>query len=349
MFVGDGSAWRSQSGPVLNAGSRYHLVATYDGTNARLYVNGALVSTGPNATMAANGGANVMRFGDFSTGPGQYWPGTLDDASFYPAVLSASQVQAHYNASITGSLATSAATAVVTTVAPVNTSPPTMSGPAQQGQTLTADPGSWSGTAPISYTYQWQRCSPGCANISGATASSYPVLAADVGATLRVAVTGTNSAAPARHPHPNRHRHQQRDRARQHDPAVGVGHAQQGQTLTPTTGSWSGTAPISYTYQWQRCSPGCSDISGATASSYRCSPPMSAPPSASPSRAATRLVGDCFLGSDGCGQWFRGDAAGEYVAAFDFGGGAVGADADGDCGELVGDGTDLLQLSVAAL
>ena len=54
-----------------------------------------------------------MRFGAFSTGPGQYWPGTLDDASFYPAVLSASQVQAHYDASITGGTATSTATAPV--------------------------------------------------------------------------------------------------------------------------------------------------------------------------------------------------------------------------------------------
>ena len=273
MFVGDGSAWRSQSGPVLNAGSRYHLVATYDGTNARLYVNGALVSTGPNATMAPNGGANVMRFGDFSTGPGQYWPGTLDDASFYPAVLSASQVQAHYDASITGSLATSAATAVVTTVAPVNTSPPTVSGTAQQGQTLTADPGSWSGTAPISYTYQWQRCSPGCSNISGATNATYLVAAADVGATLRVAVTGSNSAGSAT----------------ASSAQTGVvsgsagtppvntslpsisGLAQLGQTLTAAAGSWSGTAPISYTYQWRRCDAGgsgCVDIGGAVGNTY---------------------------------------------------------------------------------
>ena len=85
MFVGDGSAWRyDNTGPVLSAGSTYHLVGTYDGTNARLYVNGALVIDRPDATMAPNGGANVMRFGAFSTGPGQYWPGTLDDASFYP-------------------------------------------------------------------------------------------------------------------------------------------------------------------------------------------------------------------------------------------------------------------------
>ena len=46
---------------------------------------------------------------------------------------------------------------------PATPSLPTISGTAQSGQTLTASPGSWSGTQPITYAYQWQRC-----NSSGA-------------------------------------------------------------------------------------------------------------------------------------------------------------------------------------
>ena len=45
------------------------------------------------------------------------------------------------------------------------------------------------------------------------------------------------------------------------------GTAQQGQTMTTTNGSWSGS-PTSYAYQWQDCSSACSNITGATGSTY---------------------------------------------------------------------------------
>src|SRR5204862_404358 len=84
--------------------------------------------------------------------------------------------------------------------APANSAPPTISGTAQEKQTLTADPGSWSGTQPITYAYQWRRCDTNganCADIAGAAAQTYTLTTADVGSTLRVSVTASNSAGAA--------------------------------------------------------------------------------------------------------------------------------------------------------
>lgn len=81
-------------------------------------------------------------------------------------------------------------------VAPANTSPPTISGTVQQGQTLTADKGVWSGTEPITYTYEWQRCDSGgghCGTIKSATATTYLLQKQDVNHTLRIAVTAKNA------------------------------------------------------------------------------------------------------------------------------------------------------------
>ena len=82
-------------------------------------------------------------------------------------------------------------------VPPANTAAPVVTGTAQQGDTLTATNGSWSGTAPITYTDQWQDCTTSCSNISGATGSTYRLGAGDVGDTVDVVVTATNAAGSA--------------------------------------------------------------------------------------------------------------------------------------------------------
>jgi Glycosyl hydrolase family 26 len=81
--------------------------------------------------------------------------------------------------------------------APTSTAAPTISGRAREGQTLTVEPGGWSGTAPLTYSYQWRRCDAAggnCVGIDGATASLHQVSRADVGTTLRCQVTATNVA-----------------------------------------------------------------------------------------------------------------------------------------------------------
>src|SRR2546429_3994303 len=89
-----------------------------------------------------------------------------------------------------------AGSAAAQTTRPQNTVRPTISGAAKQGEVLTADPGTWTGTQPITFTYQWRRCDTNganCANIVGATNKSYTLTSVDVGNQLRVRVRAANS------------------------------------------------------------------------------------------------------------------------------------------------------------
>lgn len=73
-------------------------------------------------------------------------------------------------------------------VAIANTVAPTVTGTPTHQEVLSVSLGTWTGE-PISYTYQWQR---GSTNISGATGSTYALVAADVGSTIRCVVTASN-------------------------------------------------------------------------------------------------------------------------------------------------------------
>lgn len=104
-------------------------------------------------------------------------------------------------AMLTALLATAAAGtaagASAETLAPRVVSAPTITGNTIEGDQLGGATGSWSGDSPITFALQWQRCDQGgatCSDIVGATEASYLLDAPDVGHTVRLHVTATNSS-----------------------------------------------------------------------------------------------------------------------------------------------------------
>ena len=83
-------------------------------------------------------------------------------------------------------------------ITPANSAVPTISGTTTFGETLTSTTGTWSNSP--TYSYQWSRAATSggsYSNISGATSSTYTLVAADVGQYLKVTVTASNASGSA--------------------------------------------------------------------------------------------------------------------------------------------------------
>lgn len=91
---------------------------------------------------------------------------------------------------------TSKTTNVITpALPPTMTAQPSITGKPLVGEKLLANPGTYSGGAISSYSYQWQHCVEStltCTDISGATSQTYTVASGNVGDRLRVEVTARN-------------------------------------------------------------------------------------------------------------------------------------------------------------
>ena len=83
------------SGPIVPTSSFTHVVATYDGSLMRLYVNGALVQ-GPSPSTAIPGGATKFFIGADVTGTSDSFNGDIDEPAVYDHALTDTQVLAHY-------------------------------------------------------------------------------------------------------------------------------------------------------------------------------------------------------------------------------------------------------------
>jgi len=161
---------------------------------------------------------------------------------------------------------------------PTNTGEPVISGRPEQGRTLSSTTGSWSGTQPLSFVYQWVRCGADggrpdggdCTVIFGATERRYQLVRADVDFRMRVRVTASNAEGS------------QTVASNPTTTVVGPpentsmplvrGNMVVGSLATADPGSWTGRQSISFSYRWLRCNTqggDCVSIGGGTGRNYR--------------------------------------------------------------------------------
>jgi hypothetical protein len=98
-----------------------------------------------------------------------------------------------------GAAAAASTTTTTTTAPPKNTQPPTLTGSPVEGQTLTATNGTWTGSD-LKFVYRFLRCDKdggSCFTGGSTTQKTYKLTARDVGSTIRVRVTASNSGGTA--------------------------------------------------------------------------------------------------------------------------------------------------------
>jgi hypothetical protein len=174
-------------------------------------------------------------------------------------------------------LASSAPTPYITGTPPRNHVSPAISGGIEVGSTLTTTDGTWFGSQPITFQYQWRICKPDgsdCNSIPGATGKTYVLQPGDYGSTIRIMIRGRNGAGVAfgisNHTLPILHKTRFGPAVSQ-SPTI-AGPTRAGNVLTATPGTWTGEAPITFTYAWQRCDAtggNCKAIGGAKKPTYK--------------------------------------------------------------------------------
>ena len=150
---------------------------------------------------------------------------------------------------------------------------PKITGPLEDGRLLSASEGKWKSATKPSFSYQWELCEPKhgpCSLIPGADGSTYRTNGEQAGRRLRAIVTATTPGGSASVTSRPSKKIVPGSPLEIEPPAV-EGDLKEGAKLLANPGTWAGSAPITYHYQWERCgalTAVCEVISGATAATY---------------------------------------------------------------------------------
>lgn len=96
--ISGGVVTATTTGLSLNDGSAHHVAVTYDGSNIRLYADGALIGS-PTSAPGTLTGARKLQIG-VNDGGFNWFLGVIDETAYYGSVLSGTRLAAHYAAGI---------------------------------------------------------------------------------------------------------------------------------------------------------------------------------------------------------------------------------------------------------
>jgi hypothetical protein len=100
--AGGGSWNHADATATTTLSTGYYMVGTWDGTNTRLYLNGALVATSANGSYLRQSVQELrIGAGQNESTPAFFLPGLLQKVAIYQSVLTPTQITAHYTAGTT--------------------------------------------------------------------------------------------------------------------------------------------------------------------------------------------------------------------------------------------------------
>lgn len=135
---------------------------------------------------------------------------------------------------------------------PVEKTPPELSGKPALGETLNCSTGTWGGTPPPSFTYQWIRDVGASEVVLEPTTSTYKVQAEDEGHSLTCRVTASNVAGSASALTSTVRVPGTKPEERTPPQVLGIEPVAFGEGLTCSPGTWNGAPAPTFAYLWVR-------------------------------------------------------------------------------------------------
>jgi hypothetical protein len=102
FWINSGAGMTGISGGTASPNAWHHVVGTFDGTAATLYINGVAVASAALTSAYQPQTRAAVEIGQSEPGDNYYFPGQLEEPAMYATALSPSQIQHHFSVGTAG-------------------------------------------------------------------------------------------------------------------------------------------------------------------------------------------------------------------------------------------------------